>query len=310
MNKLPLFSVIVITYNSAKYILDTLESIKQQHYQHLELIISDDRSTDNTVEICKNCLAENSHRFVNSSILVPEQNQGIPANCNQGLKVAQGDWIKVIAGDDAFFDDAFENAAQFVVKNPNVKAFCSSVVYYQDNFAPDNEVSRRNDQSLSFYEANAKRQHFLLIRNNYIHAASVFLQRELILELGGFMEEYKMLEDHPMWLKITENGEKFYYLPAYTVKYRLHSASIFSHQNAESIFNNFYLKKRSFELEMIYPHLRWYEKLSYQHNFMVKRFFDGAKLNQQKTINQFLYQFLMALSPVALIHLLKKSNKR
>ncbi len=284
MNKLPLFSVIVITYNSAKYILDTLESIKKQRYQHLELIISDDLSTDDTVEICKKWLAENSSRFVNSSILVPAQNQGIPANCNQGLKVAKGDWIKVIAGDDAFFEDAFENAAQFVIKNPNVKAFSSSVVYYQTNFAPENEVSRRNDQSLAFYEANAKRQHFLLIRNNYLHAAAVFLQRKLILEMGGFMERYKMLEDHPMWLKITANAEKFYYLPSFTVKYRLHSASIFSHKNEESIFNNFYLKKRLFELEMIYPHLRWHERLSYQYHFMVKKFFDSAKFNKKKAV--------------------------
>ncbi len=49
----PLVSIIVITYNSSKYVLETLESAKAQTYQNIELIVSDDGSTDNTIEICK-----------------------------------------------------------------------------------------------------------------------------------------------------------------------------------------------------------------------------------------------------------------
>ena len=53
MNNQPLVSVPVITYNSAKFVLETLESIKAQTYQNIELVISDDCSTDNTVQICR-----------------------------------------------------------------------------------------------------------------------------------------------------------------------------------------------------------------------------------------------------------------
>lgn len=55
----PLVSVSVITYNSAKTVLETLESIKAQTYQNLELIVSDDCSTDNTVELCRNWIEQN-----------------------------------------------------------------------------------------------------------------------------------------------------------------------------------------------------------------------------------------------------------
>lgn len=56
MMKNPLVSVIVITYNSSKYVLETLNSVAAQTYDNIELIISDDCSVDNTVEICRNWL--------------------------------------------------------------------------------------------------------------------------------------------------------------------------------------------------------------------------------------------------------------
>ncbi len=54
----PLVSIIVCTYNSSKYVLETLESAKEQTYQNVELIVSDDCSTDNTVELCRKWIAE------------------------------------------------------------------------------------------------------------------------------------------------------------------------------------------------------------------------------------------------------------
>ena len=59
----PLVSIIVITYNSSKYVLETLESAKAQTYQNIELIVTDDCSNDNTVEICRKWIEENKERF-------------------------------------------------------------------------------------------------------------------------------------------------------------------------------------------------------------------------------------------------------
>lgn len=66
----PLVSIVVTTYNSSKYVLETLESVKAQTYKNIELIISDDYSLDNTVEICKKWITENSDRFVNTKIII------------------------------------------------------------------------------------------------------------------------------------------------------------------------------------------------------------------------------------------------
>jgi alpha-1,3-rhamnosyltransferase len=51
-----LVSIVIITYNSAKYVLETLESVKAQTYEKIELVISDDCSTDDTVEVCRDGL--------------------------------------------------------------------------------------------------------------------------------------------------------------------------------------------------------------------------------------------------------------
>ena len=96
----PLVSIIVISYNSSKYVLETLESAKAQTYQNLELIISDDCSTDNTVKLCDTWLKDNKSRFTKTKLITVEKNLGIPKNCNRALYTAEGDWTKLIAGDD------------------------------------------------------------------------------------------------------------------------------------------------------------------------------------------------------------------
>ncbi len=77
MNLLPLISVPVVTYNSSKTVLETLDSIYNQTYENLELIVSDDCSTDNTVDICQEWINAHKERFVRTELLVDEKNTGV-----------------------------------------------------------------------------------------------------------------------------------------------------------------------------------------------------------------------------------------
>src|SRR5947209_20083704 len=117
LESLPLVSVIVITYNSASTVLETLISIKQQTLQNIELIITDDCSYDTTVEVCLNWLNLNRERFVNVTILKADKNTGVAANCNRGLKASTGQWIKFIAGDDILLTDCLYNNLHFSREN-------------------------------------------------------------------------------------------------------------------------------------------------------------------------------------------------
>ena len=78
----PLVTVAVVSYKAAEYVAETLDSIKSQTYKNIELIVSDDCSTDNTREIVRNWLQKNTGRFHNQRLIETPCNKGIPANCN------------------------------------------------------------------------------------------------------------------------------------------------------------------------------------------------------------------------------------
>lgn len=116
----PIVSVIVVSYNASRTILETLESIRLQTYSPLELIIAEDHSTDDTALKCEKWLAENSKRFISSKLIVNEKNLGVSANLNVGIRASSGEWIKVI-GDDVLLPDAIERNVNFAsVNNCNI----------------------------------------------------------------------------------------------------------------------------------------------------------------------------------------------
>ena len=98
-----LVSIGIITYNSEKTILETLNSAYNQTYKNIELIISDDFSHDNTVNICKEWISEHSSRFVNCFVLTSTQNTGTSANCNRLINYCSGEYLKILAGDDILY---------------------------------------------------------------------------------------------------------------------------------------------------------------------------------------------------------------
>ena len=93
----PLVSICVITYNSSKTVLSTLESIKAQSYSNIELVISDDCSPDNTVEIVQQWLEENKSWFIRTELITVEKNTGVTGNVNRSCKNTQGKYVKPIA---------------------------------------------------------------------------------------------------------------------------------------------------------------------------------------------------------------------
>jgi alpha-1,3-rhamnosyltransferase len=85
----PLVSVRVITYNSSKTVIETLDSIYNQTYPNIELIISDDCSKDDTVAICREWVNQHKERFARTEILTVPQNTGVSANINRSEKACR-----------------------------------------------------------------------------------------------------------------------------------------------------------------------------------------------------------------------------
>lgn len=224
----PLVSIIVVTYNSSKSVLETLESISAQTYQNIELIVSDDYSTDNTIEICKKWTGENETRFSRILIITTPKNTGTPANCNRGLNAANGDWLKFIAADDALLPDCIKDNLQFIETDPEIKIVQSECEVYKGFFNSENFICNSDLKLIPLYKEgiSANEQYQILLKRNCVLAAAVFVKKSTILDLGGYDEDFHLIEDLPMWLKITKDNIKIHLLNKPTVKYRLSDNSV------------------------------------------------------------------------------------
>lgn len=220
--KNPLVSLVVIAYNSSKYIIETLESIKKQTYENIELIIADDRSTDNTSEIVNSWLAKNSNRFIRSTLLVNAKNLGVAPNCNAGLAHAKGEWVKLIAGDDLLEARAISSYIEYLGRHPDARAVLANLRLFGEKFG--NITIDPNFGALSARD----QLRYLLTNSRPAFGPSGIVHRDTLLRLGGFDERVPMLEDLPMSLRFLSNGVKIYLLEDYLVRYRIRNTSLSS----------------------------------------------------------------------------------
>ncbi len=221
----PLVSIVVITYNSEKYVLETLESAKAQTYQNIELIISDDGSQDNTIEICQEWLEENKSRFSSSKLITVEKNTGIPANCNRGVNASLGEWIKIIAGDDVLINNSIEEVLKNIStkkKNLIIQTFGSA---YIDVFEEKNKINTWKPSKYNFFNKTPNNQFKLLKYKNFLHAPSVIYHKSLF-NFVSFDEQFPKVEDYPFWILVTKQGFQISFLNVETVKYRVHADSV------------------------------------------------------------------------------------
>ncbi|MDO5971125.1 glycosyltransferase [Flavivirga aquimarina] len=228
----PLVSIIILTYNSEEFILETLESAKNQTYKNIELIISDDCSSDNTIDICNKWLVENQKYFINAFIVTTITNKGIPANCNRGIKASKGQWIKLLAGDDLFLDNCIEDNINWTQKNDDIHLLFSRVTYLKNE-----NLTIKYGQDLPviderFYNTIAKEQYNMLVKGGiYVPAPTGFLKKETLYKLGLFDEEIRLCEDYPMWIKASKHNFRLDFMDKETVWYRIHQQSVMSTRN-------------------------------------------------------------------------------
>jgi len=298
LSKNPLVSIVVITYNSEKYVLETLESIKAQKYPNIELIVSDDCSTDKTVELCKSWIEANNRRFNCAKIITSHVNTGIAPNCNRGLKNASGEWIKFIAGDDKLEDYLIEEYINKTNSEAEIKCIYSNVRIYKNIFKEDNllPIIKMNDLIFNSAEIKANEQFRILLRLNPVWTSTLFIKKELLDLVGGFNEKYPFFEDRPLLISLTKLGFKIHYLDIFGAKYRRRSSSIQSDKSC--FFSRFREDRLRFFIEEYSEYFSKYEKFEMNYtlkkNLLLKKIF----LNRNYLIVKVISRLLDQLPPV------------
>lgn len=294
--QLPLVSIIVITYNSAKYVLETLESAKEQTYENIELIVSDDGSKDDTVEICRAWLAANSSRFVRTELLTVVENTGIPANCNRGVQASQGEWIKLIAGDDCLMPECITLNIDFVQEKKEAQIVQSECEHYKDNFENSSYLATTQLAKKRFFASEVKNgeQLKIMLNKNQMSAPAVFFCKNLYNLVGGFDEDFKLLEDYPFWLKILKSKVEISILNVPTVKYRLHINSV---QKQRKPYMNKRFAKEILMVNNKYvkSEVGYFKNMLFQFKYRSIWFLDQIGFNNSSKLSKLLYFILYRL---------------
>lgn len=255
MNEGTLVSVVVYTYHSSKTIIETLQSIYKQTYEKIELIVSDDASSDNTVKLVKEWLDTHKERFVRSELKVNFANMGITKHFVKGISYANGKWVKTLAGDDMLMESCIQDDLQYVERHKDTEYLMTSMLYYYNK-----ETSKEMGAGLRAYcrfvcSQTAQKQFRLLLHQDTYTAPSAFFSANLVEKYGEPFNPSKNNEDFPWLLHLTKSGCKLKYLDKPTVKYRQNVSSI-SRQEGE-FFNPSHLKdNKKLEKKLIYPYIK------------------------------------------------------
>ena len=215
----PLVSVIVPNYNYAQYLDQRMESILNQSYQNFEVVILDDKSTDNSLEVIEKY---RNHSKV-SKVIVNETNSGSPfKQWECGINNASGDIIWIAESDDYCTTDFLETLVPLYVKNHAVLTFCHSELVDEkgDKLRENHQMSNVHSDISMDGKAFIKRH--LAFSNEVQNASCAIFSKKASLEIDKEYMNYKGAGDWLFWIKIAEKGNVSF-ASAVCNNYRLHN---------------------------------------------------------------------------------------
>lgn len=203
-----LVSVVMPAYNAEKYLEAAVNSVLNQTYWNWELILIDDGSSDNTINIAKK-LVKKDNRI---KLIFNPENLGVSATRNKGINLAQGNWIAFLDSDDIWKDSKIEKQISFA-KEKNVDFIFSGVCYIAENGSPFKGIFNVPFKT-SFQE---------LLKQNIITCSSVLIKKHHFDHVK--MEKDHMHEDYAVWLRILSDGIFAYGINEPLLVYRISTTS-------------------------------------------------------------------------------------
>lgn len=205
-----LVSIITPSYNTAKYIEETIQSVINQTYTNWEMIIVDDCSTDNTDEVVSKYLVDPRIRYLKN-----EKNSGAAVSRNYALREAKGKWIAFLDSDDLWSPDKLEKQIMFMKEH--------DYHFSYTNYIEIDEQSLPNGKQVSGPKRVTKHG-----MHNYCWMGCLTVMYDA--ETVGLIQiaDIKKNNDYAMWLKVCQKAN-CYLLDETLAQYRKRSGSISNH---------------------------------------------------------------------------------
>ncbi|MBN2503046.1 MAG: glycosyltransferase family 2 protein [Anaerolineales bacterium] len=226
---MPTVSVIIPAYNRADLIVETLESVFAQSYRDYEIIVIDDGSTDDTRTVLAPLAAAGELRYTY------QENAGLPAARNTGIRIAEGQYVAFLDSDDLFTPDKLEKQMAVFATHPDAMLVHAGFSKF------DNAGNDLGYRDTSFYSGQIYPQ-MLLEWSVLMAAPCVVSRREVFAEVGYFDESLWWAEDLDMWRRIARRYP-FYIVPEPLAKIRTHPTSMSSDKTKAADAFLIYLNK-------------------------------------------------------------------
>jgi glycosyltransferase involved in cell wall biosynthesis len=176
-------SIILPTYNGAKFVNRSIDSCLHQTYQNIELVIVDDCSKDKTPEIIK------SYQDIRIKYFRHEKNLGLPTALNTGFSKATGEYLTWTSDDNYYSEKAIEKEMNFIDEKKCQFVYCD---YY-----------RFRDEHPSEMHAIRLPEHLQLQNNNDV-GPCVLYSKAVAEAIGGYDPETELAEDYDYWLRVSK----------------------------------------------------------------------------------------------------------
>ena len=199
-------SVVIPTYNRIALVERAIDSVLRQSIKPFDIIVVDDGSDDGTSE-----MIQKKYRSIN---LVQQQNSGVSAARNNGIKHAKGDWISLLDSDDEWTEKKLENQANRLIKNPDY------------HFCHTNEIWIRNGVRVNQKKRHQKYGGYIFdkcLDICRISPSSTLFKKNILEHVGWFDTQLPVCEDYDLWLRITADYKILFVDEPLIIKYGGHT---------------------------------------------------------------------------------------
>ena len=196
----PLVSVIIPNYNHARYLDERIQSVLNQTYQNFEVIILDDKSTDNSVEVI-NKYKDNPHI---TNIVVNKENSGSTfKQWHKGFELAKGELIWIAESDDKCEKELLSTLIEFFEKDPDCVLAYTESIMFKDDGTQLNSYQKKNSEMLTGHDFISTRMSWTCA---IVNASSALFRKSVAMSIDKQYTEFHGAGDRLFWIEIAENG--------------------------------------------------------------------------------------------------------
>ncbi|MPL94967.1 Undecaprenyl-phosphate 4-deoxy-4-formamido-L-arabinose transferase [bioreactor metagenome] len=202
----PLVSVVIPVYNGSNYLQEAIDSVLNQTYQNIEIIVVDDGSTDNTWEIITS--------YGNKIYGIHKENGGVSTAINTAIKHMKGDWFTWLSHDDIWMPNMLEECISASNSHPEIKFFYANTYTMDHN---KNIIAKKKSR----WYPRSKGIRKMIIFGNYISGITFFINKKCFSEIGLFNSQLRCLQDAEMTLRLISKYST-YHIDKYLAMSRVH----------------------------------------------------------------------------------------